>query len=259
MKPHLLQAHWPLTGFLGWNLLASTCSWADRVVLARAGIERRRHRHRGGGEKTSPRLVQAHTAAEPRSPAGKLSQGVGTALRPPSAPRLCFLRCLGEGGDLAFAVQQPPPAFPEPAALRLLATAGRRCQVGPGAGLGCSCSGASPPKRGLQAFASSLPSGVLPKAFKRGASLSPHPHLPEQRQGCSIQGETKTPQKPWSQALLCAQAVSSGLSVCEHMSMLRGRTCGHSTWAHGNIRAQGDTGVSAGSYISASAYGHRGP
>ena len=136
MKPHLLQAHWPLTGFLGWNLLASTCSWADRVVLARAGIERRRHRHRGGGEKTSPRLVQAHTAAEPRSPAGKLSQGVGTALRPPSAPRLCFLRCLGEGGDLAFAVQQPPPAFPEPAALRLLATAGRRCQVGPGAGWG---------------------------------------------------------------------------------------------------------------------------
>ena len=136
---------------------------------------------------------------------------------------------------------------------------GARGRVGPGAGLGCSCSGASPPKRGLQAFASSLPSGVLPKAFKRGASLSPHPHLPEQRQGCSIQGETKTPQKPWSQALLCAQAVSSGLSVCEHMSMLRGRTCGHSTWAHGNIRAQGDTGVSAGSYISASAYGHRGP
>ena len=109
MKSHLLQAHWLLTGFLGWNLLASICSLADRAVLVRAGIKCGHHWHRRGGEQTSPRLAQAHTAAgcspqppcaEPRSPAGKLSQGVGTALRPHISPRLCFLRCLVEGGDL---------------------------------------------------------------------------------------------------------------------------------------------------------------
>lgn len=102
--------------------------------------------------------------------------------------------------------------------------------MGPGAGLGCSCSGASPPKRGLQAFASSLPSGVLPKAFKRGASLSPHPHLLEQKQGCSIQGETKTPQKPWSQALLCAQAVSP---ACLSVSTCACCVDAHVDTAHG--------------------------
>lgn len=226
MKSHLLHAHWLLTGFLGWNLLASVCSLADRAVLARVGIECWHHGHRRGEEKTSPgpapTPAQAHTAAgrspqlpcaEPRSPAGKLSQGVGTALRTHITPQALLPALPGGGRGFAFAAQQPPPAFPEPAALRLFTTAERCCQVGPGSGLGCSCSGPSPPKRGLQAFASSLPSGVLPKAFKRGASLSPHPHLPEQKQGCSIQGETKTPQKPWSQALLCAQAVSSSLSV----------------------------------------------
>lgn len=71
---------------------------------------------------------------------------------------------------------------------------------GPGAGLGCSCSGPSPPKRGLQAFASSLPSGVLPKAFKRGASpLSPPPPSRTEA-GLSNPRGDKDPQKPWSQA-----------------------------------------------------------
>lgn len=191
---------------------------------------------------------------DPRSPAGN-SQGVGCP-EIPHHPQALLPALPGGGRGFAFTAQQPPPAFPGPAALGGCSPLRRDvAKWGPGQGWAAAVPGLL-----LQsvAFKPLLPPafGSLPKAFKRGASLSPHPTFQNRSRVVQSKGRQRPPEA-LDQALLCAQAVSSSLSV----SLCACRVDTHVDTAQtlGGTRAQGDTGVSAGSYMSASSYGHGGP
>lgn len=192
------RAPWLLTGFLGWKLLASTCSSVDRAVLVRVGIKHGVHGHGAEGRRPAPARPRAHTArAEPRSPAGKLSYGVGAALDTPSQlPGPCFLGCLVEG--VLGTCSPAAPSCISRAGCSVAVHLGGMLPRGPRAGLGCSCSG-------LFLRSTACLRSCLGEFCQRHLSveLAPRPTPRSQnRAGCSIQVKAKTPARgqgarPW--------------------------------------------------------------